>query len=82
MQQFMWQQNLLQVANFSDAGMTRLPTVDPIEGSTAGWNDVIFLSCLDTRRLHLKCCWRLHRLSTWAYMGPAILCSIQETGAK
>ena len=33
MQQFMWQPNLLQVANFSDAGMKRLQTVDPDEKS-------------------------------------------------
>ena len=33
MQQFMWQPNLLQVANISDAGMKRLQTVDPNEGS-------------------------------------------------
>ena len=33
MQQFMWQPNLLQVAKFLDAGMKRLQTVDPDEGS-------------------------------------------------
>ena len=33
MQQFMWQSNLLQVAKFLDAGMKRLQTVDPDEGS-------------------------------------------------
>ena len=33
MQQFMWQPNLLQVAKFLDAGMKRLQTVDPNEGS-------------------------------------------------
>ena len=33
MQQFMWQPNLLQVARFLDAGMKRLQTVDPNEGS-------------------------------------------------
>ena len=33
MQQFMWQQNLLQVAKFLDAGMKILQTVDPNEGS-------------------------------------------------
>ena len=32
-QQFMWQPNLLQVAKFLDAGMKRLQTVDPNEGS-------------------------------------------------
>ena len=32
-QQIMWQPNLLQVANFLDAGMKRLHTVDPNEGS-------------------------------------------------
>ena len=33
MQQFMWQPNLLEVAKFLDAGMKRLQTVDPNEGS-------------------------------------------------
>ena len=33
MQQFMCQPNLLQVAKFLDAGMKRLQTVDPNEGS-------------------------------------------------
>ena len=33
MQQFMWQPILLQVAKFVDAGMKRLQTVDPNEGS-------------------------------------------------
>ena len=33
MQQFMWQPNMLQVAKFLDAGMKRLQTVDPNEGS-------------------------------------------------
>ena len=33
MQQFMWQPNLLQVAKFLDAGMKRLQTFDPNEGS-------------------------------------------------
>ena len=33
MQQFMWQPNMLQVAKFPDAGMKRLQTVDPNEGS-------------------------------------------------
>ena len=33
MQQFMWQANLLQAAKFSDAGMKKLQTVDPNEGS-------------------------------------------------
>ena len=33
MQQFMWQPNLLQIAKFLDAGMKRLQTVDPNEGS-------------------------------------------------
>ena len=33
MQQFRWQPNLLQVAKFLDAGMKRLQTVDPDEGS-------------------------------------------------
>ena len=33
MQQFMWRPNLLQVAKFLDAGMKRLQTVDPNEGS-------------------------------------------------
>ena len=33
MQQFMWQPDLLQVAKFLDAGMKRLQTVDPNEGS-------------------------------------------------
>ena len=33
MQQFMWQPNLLQIAIFLDAGMKRLQTVDPNEGS-------------------------------------------------
>ena len=33
MQQFMWQPSLLQVAKFLDAGMKRLQTVDPDEGS-------------------------------------------------
>ena len=33
MQQFWWQPNLLQVAKFLDAGMKRLQTVDPDEGS-------------------------------------------------
>ena len=32
-QQFMWQPNLLQVAKFLDAGMKRVQTVDPNEGS-------------------------------------------------
>ena len=31
--QFMWQPNMLQVAKFLDAGMKRLQTVDPNEGS-------------------------------------------------
>ena len=35
MQQFMWQPNLLQVAKFLDAGMKRLQTVDPNEGSNS-----------------------------------------------
>ena len=33
MQQFMWQPSMLQVAKFLDAGMERLQTVDPNEGS-------------------------------------------------
>ena len=33
MQRIMWQPNLLQVAKFLDAGMKRLQTVDPDEGS-------------------------------------------------
>ena len=33
MQQFMWQPNMLQVAKFLDAGMKRLQTADPNEGS-------------------------------------------------
>ena len=33
MQQFMWQPNMLQVAKFLDAGMKRLQTADPSEGS-------------------------------------------------
>ena len=33
MQQCMWQPNLLQVAKVLDAGMKRLQTVDPDEGS-------------------------------------------------
>ena len=33
MQQFMWQPDMLQVAKFLDAGMKRLQTVDPDEGS-------------------------------------------------
>ena len=33
MQQFMWQPSLLQVATFLDAGMKRLQTVGPDEGS-------------------------------------------------
>ena len=33
MQLFMWQPNLLQVAKFLHAGMKRLQTVDPNEGS-------------------------------------------------
>ena len=33
MQQFMWQPILLQAAKFLDAGMKRLQTVDPNEGS-------------------------------------------------
>ena len=33
MQQFMWQPNMSQVAKFLDAGMKRLQTVDPNEGS-------------------------------------------------
>ena len=56
MQQFMWQPDLSQVANFFDAGIKGscfrsfgLQTVDPNEGSnilSSGWNDVTFLSCL------------------------------------
>ena len=33
MQQLMWQPNMLQVAKFLDAGMKKLQTVDPNEGS-------------------------------------------------
>ena len=33
MQQFMWQPNMLQVDKFLDAGMKRLQTADPNEGS-------------------------------------------------
>ena len=33
MQQFMWQPDMLQVTKFLDAGMKRLQTVDPNEGS-------------------------------------------------
>ena len=54
MQQFRWQPNLLQVAKFLDAGMKRLQTVDPNEGSNiqsarlAGvfLDLLVFLSCL------------------------------------
>ena len=59
MQQFMWQPDMLQVAKFLDAGVKRMQEVDPDAGSNmniehdvehlisqAGWNDVIFLSCL------------------------------------
>ena len=38
--QFMWQPNLLQVAEFLDAGMERLQTVDPGEGQPSNiWLD-------------------------------------------
>ena len=68
MQQFMWQPNMLQVAKFLDAGMKRLQTVDPNKGvehliSQAGWNDVIFLSCLPFRfKLAYRACSYLSRV--------------------
>ena len=33
MQQFMWQPDMLQVANFLDAGVKRLQEIDPDAGS-------------------------------------------------